>query len=293
MFARDEQHHQDRHGGERPEDFWRRPGVGTATPHRDEEKADHSSRQQRGAGVVDPVTHPGEGEVEHDARHAEGDPSDGDVHVEAPPPGQVLCEQSPDGRTGDGRDGEDGVHVALVLRPDPGRQHVADDRHHLREDAARAEALDGTEDDQLDHGVGEPGQDRAQQEDHDGDLEDDLPAVEIAELAVQRRGGRRGQQVGGYDPGQFVQAAEVPGDGRQRRRHDRLVERSHHEPEHQPEVDDLDLPVRERRAGGGAGVFEGAHRLFTGAASGLTGAASGRTDGLSGLIGAASGTVSP
>jgi len=44
--------------------------------------------------------------------------------------------------------------VALVTRPDPGAQHVAD-IHHLGKMPA-APRLDGTEDDQLDHGVASP-----------------------------------------------------------------------------------------------------------------------------------------
>jgi hypothetical protein len=49
--------------------------------------------------------------------------------------------------------------------------------------------------------------------------------VEIAELAVQRPDYRRGEQVGGHDPGQVLQSSEVADDRRERRRHDRLVER--------------------------------------------------------------------
>jgi len=66
---------------------------------------------------------------------------------------------------------------------------------------------------------------------------------------------------------------------------------SHHEPEHQPEVDDLDLPVRERRAGGAPASSRALIGSSQALRAGLTGAASGRTDGLSGPIGAASGLI--
>src|SRR6266568_845280 len=67
----------------------------------------------------------------------------------------------------------------------------------------------------------------------------DSPAV--AELAPQRRGHRRSQQVGGDHPGQPGQAVQITGDGRQRRRDDGLVEGSEEHPEEQPGHDDENL----------------------------------------------------
>ena len=83
---------------------------------------------------------------------------------------------------------------------------------------------------------------RADQEDHDRRLQHDLAAVEVAELAVERaRDGRR-EQVGGHDPRQVLDPAEIADDRRQRGRDDRLVERR--EQQHQQQ--------RRRRSAGRA-----------------------------------------
>ena len=42
-----------------------------------------------------------------------------------------------------------------------------------------SEALDASEGDELGHVLRDPGQDRADQEHHDGELEDDLAPVEV------------------------------------------------------------------------------------------------------------------
>ena len=65
------------------------------------------------------------------------------------------------------------------------------------------------------------------------ELEDDLAAVQVAELAVDRRHRGLREQVGGHHPGDVVEAAEVADDRRQRGRHDRLVQRRHQQHEHQ------------------------------------------------------------
>jgi hypothetical protein len=85
--------------------------------------------------------------------------------------------------------------------------------------------------------VGLTAQRRAGQEDHDRGQEQVLAAVLVAELAPQRRRCGAGQQVGGHDPGQVAQAAEVADDGRQRRRHDGLVQRRQQDGQHQGRVD--------------------------------------------------------
>ena len=51
-------------------------------------------------------------------------------------------------------------------------------------------------------------------------------AVDVGQLAVERRRHRRGEQIGGDHPGQVGEIVEVAPDGRQRRRHDGLVERA-------------------------------------------------------------------
>ena len=66
------------------------------------------------------------------------------------------------------------------------------------------------------------------------------PAVDVAELAVERRHRGGGEQVGGDDPGQVLDVAELAADGRQRGRDDGLVERRQEHRQHQAEDDRAD-----------------------------------------------------
>ena len=110
---------------------------------------------------------------------------------------------------------------------------LADDGERDDDQAARAEPLQRAERDQLHHALREAAQRRADEENHDGRLQDELAAVEVAKLPVERTGNGRSQQVGRHDPGEVLQAAELADDRRQRRRHDRLIERSEQQDEQQ------------------------------------------------------------
>ncbi|HKG64504.1 MAG TPA: hypothetical protein VKB28_10605, partial [Solirubrobacteraceae bacterium] len=83
-----------------------------------------------------------------------------------------------------------GVPPPLARRDD-----VADRRLCTHHQPASAEPLDRAEGDQLRHPLREPAQRRADQEDHQRALEHELAAVEVAELAVQRRDDRHRQQI--------------------------------------------------------------------------------------------------
>ncbi len=88
---------------------------------------------------------------------------------------------------------------------------------------------------------------RPDDEDRDADQEDGAPAVDVGELAEQRRHRGGAQQVGGDDPGQALDVAEMDADGRQRRRDDRLLERAQEHGEHDPDDDLRDRGGREWR----------------------------------------------
>ena len=72
------------------------------------------------------------------------------------------------------------------------------------------------------------------------------PAMDIGELAVERRHRRAGEQIGGHHPGQVVDIAEMPADGRQRGGDDGLVERAEEHRQHDAEHDGADFRMRER-----------------------------------------------
>ena len=72
-------------------------------------------------------------------------------------------------------------------------------------------------------------------------------AVDVGQLAVERRDRGRGQQIGGDDPGQVLEIGEMPADGRQRGGDDGLVERGEERRQHQAEEDGAHLGVADRR----------------------------------------------
>src|SRR5262249_50624340 len=123
-----------------------------------------------------------------------------------------------------GRDAEDGAEEALVPASLARRDDVADHGDRRHEQAAAAQPLERAEGDQLGHVLADPPERRADEEDHDRALEHLLAAVEVAELPVERPGDRRREQVGGHDPREVLETAEIADDRRQRGRDDRLVE---------------------------------------------------------------------
>src|SRR3984957_12408557 len=72
---------------------------------------------------------------------------------------------------------------------------------------------------------GQGGQRRADHEDHDRQHEQPLAAVDVRQLAEQRRGDRRGDQERGGHPGLRLEVVQVVADRLDRGRDDGLVER--------------------------------------------------------------------
>ena len=66
--------------------------------------------------------------------------------------------------------------VAAAL---PGRHDVADDGKRHRHDTTGPHALNAPEQDELDHPLRQPSEQRAHQEDQDGGLKDHPPAIEV------------------------------------------------------------------------------------------------------------------
>ena len=164
-----------------------------------------------------------------------------------PEDGLRAREEPADHRTEHRRRAEHREEVGLVAGALPGRDEVAEDRDRQRHEATGAEALDAAVGRQLVHRVGRAGQQRADDEDRDRDHVQRLAAVDVGELAVQRRRDRRGQQVRRGHPRLQGQAVQVVADGPDRRRDDGLVERGEEHAEHQAAEDREDLAVRRRR----------------------------------------------
>ena len=189
--------------------------------------------------------------------HDQRDHADRHVDVEDPAPGQVVHEHAAEQRADHAGEAEDRAEQPHVAAAFAGRDDVADDGLRADHQAAAAQALHRAERDEHDHGRAQAGQDRADQEDDDRGLEEDLPAVLVAQLAPQRGGHRGGEQVGGDDPGDVGAALEVTDDRRQRRGHDRLVERGEQHAEHERADDEQDAAAAEPGQGAVAGDVRG------------------------------------
>src|SRR5690606_14538798 len=108
-----------------------------------------------------------------------------------------------------------------------------------------ADTLDGAEEDQLRHVLRETAERGADEEDDDRELVDALPAIQVGDLAPERRRGGRRQQVGSDDPRKVLQPAKVAGDPWQGDADDGLVQRREEGAGHDPEHDADDLFVGE------------------------------------------------
>ena len=117
---------------------------------------------------------------------------------------------------------------ASAISPPPPRPWNAR-RKHQRRHARRQCAGDRT---------GDKNDDRGQHQ--------NAPPVDIGELAVERCHRGAGEQIGRHHPGQVVDIAEMPADGRQRGGDDGLVERAEEHRQHDAEHDGPDFRMRER-----------------------------------------------
>nr|WP_193318990.1 hypothetical protein [Nonomuraea phyllanthi] len=136
----------------------------------------------------------------------------------------MLGEVAAEDRPGDRGQGEDRAEDALEPGALAGRDQVADDRHVEDHEAARPDALQGAEGDELAHRLREPAQGRPGDEHDDGRQVEVLAAVHVAELAVEGRGDGGRQRERGDQPRHAVEAVQLAHDGRHGGRHDRLVD---------------------------------------------------------------------
>ncbi len=242
-FGPDERRQRDDSDQSQPDDLRRGPVVAGAAEGGQQDDRRERDAQQNRPGVVDPVlaTFGDARQRCREDRHRE-DP-ERHVDVEDPAPARVAGEEAADQRPRHAGDAEDRAEQPHVAAPLPGGDDIADRGLGADHQAAAPEALDRAEGDQLGHPVGEAAEDRSDQEEDEGGLEDDLAAVEVAELAVERRDDRDRQQVCRDDPGDVLEAAEVPDDRRQRGRDDRLIQRRQQHDQHQRPDHETHLPL--------------------------------------------------
>ena len=127
------------------------------------------------------------------------------------------------------------------------RDDIGDDRLRKRQQPAAAEPLECARDDQPHHRGCKRTPDRADGEQRDGHQEHRPPAVDVAELPVERSHRGRRHQIGGHHPRQALDIGEFAPDRRQGRRNDRLVKRAEKHGEHDSENDLADSRRIQRR----------------------------------------------
>ena len=114
---------------------------------------------------------------------------------------QVLGEKAAQHWAGNTGGDEHRGDPALVTRPLPRSDHVGDDRLGERDQAATPEALKTAGEDQDEHRGGKRAGNRPDDEDANTKKKDAAPAVNVAELAIERRHGGGRQEIGGHHPG--------------------------------------------------------------------------------------------
>ena len=213
------------------------------------EQRDQGDDQHRGAPPVDAGLAPDVVQVQVAGDHEQRGDADRHVDQEDPAPAgdphdRLLAgEEAAGHRAQHARGGEDGHEVAGVLGALARGDDVADDREHQGEQAAGAETLHGAQCGEHVHRGGERACGRADDEHGDREQEQLLAAVEVAELAVDRRGDGRGDQVGRRHPRLDRQTVQVVGDGADRGTDDGLVERGEEHAQQQARQDRQDLLV--------------------------------------------------
>jgi hypothetical protein len=177
------------------------------------------------------------------ADHNERDQPDRQVDVEDPVPADGVRDDATEGRPHERGQPEHRAEETLVLAALGRREEVSDDGQGDGEKGARADPLDAAEQDQLPHCLAQPGERRPGQEYHDAEDEHRLAAVVVGELAVERDGDGRREEVDRDNPGVQIVALEVRHDARQGRADHRLIERTQQE-RHQDRAQDLEARAR-------------------------------------------------
>ena len=160
---------------------------------------------------------------------------------------QVLGEEAADYRAPDARNREHDADVALIAAALEREHDVAHDHLREREQPAAAEPLQRAADDQHAHVGRERAQRRGRDEDRDGDEQHGTPAVDVAQLAVQRGRGGRGEEIRGHHPGEVLDVGKLAPDRRQRGGDNRLIERAEEHRQQDAEHDGADVGMGKRR----------------------------------------------
>ena len=188
----------------------------------DEQQAD-AAHDQAGAEVVDVDLAAYDGQVQRLLQQHERRDGERQADEEAPAPAESggVDDDATDQRAGDRGQREGRADVAGVPAALTRRDHAGDHDLHEGGQRADAEALEGARTDQHLHVRRDAGDQRAGGEDHQAELDEQLLAEQVRELAPDRRGrGHRQQRRDDHPRVARLAAAEVADDRRQRVRDD-------------------------------------------------------------------------
>jgi hypothetical protein len=234
-------------GQQQAEDRRRGPGIAQPAPGQRQHERGRRAGQERGPEhikAVRPLVARQAAQLR--VGHGERQKAERQVDPEDRRPMQVFGEEPAEHRPGEARGHEDAGDINLIARALPRRDDVGDDRLRERNQAASAKPLQSARQNKRQHGRRERAGGRADHEDGDAGEQGHAPPVDVAELAVERRHGRRGEEVGRDDPGQVRDIVQVAPDRRQGGGDDRLIERRQQHRQHDADYDRPDLGVRQR-----------------------------------------------
>ena len=257
----------DRREDPRADDLPRQPRIGGAGPGEPEQHGDRRRDEQRRPLVVEAMLAQSDVAGQRDQTEGDGHDAHRQIDVEHPAPAEVVGDPAAEQRADDHRQAEDAHQDAHELGALSGREDVADDRLRDRHHGAGAQALEGAEGDEGGHAVRLAAQGRAHDEDAHAQGVEALAAVGVGELAPDRHGSGRRQQVAGGHPHVVLEAVQAADDHRQGGADDRLVEGRQQHAEHHAGEDEADAATAERvapRLAIGGGVAVGGRLVFGG-----------------------------
>ena len=196
-------------------------------------------------------------------RQERGDHPDRQVDEEDRAPAEIMREKSAGHRPERARHHHHARQIALIAPALARRNGLADQRLGERHQAAPAQPLDDPGERQHLDVLRQRAQHRRRHEDRKRHEHHALAAEHVAELTIDRRRHRVGDQIGDHHPGHAPDLADRRRDRRQRRRHDGLVDhrqehRQHDRGKHAEEQ--AARRIRRRLLGGGWRAVDGHDR---------------------------------
>lgn len=151
--------------------------------------------------------------------------ANGDVNIKTPPPSRMLHKDTPEQRSTDARNTKRQICQSLV----PSAfidlvKHDRDHDHHDRQQSCSTDTLDGSENNQHDHGRSGSTANGSDEKDDTGAEIHGLEAKDVGEATIERLEGGVCQKVCGCNPCHLGLGIEIGGDLGQGGGDDRVVQ---------------------------------------------------------------------